>query len=157
MWIDWNCTKISSSAVIIPVHCDNHWTLVVVDGRGSGEPVLMYMDSLRSEGTVLKVWEYIKEGLKDLMGWTLPKRWNEARQPLGSDVCGAFVLFYIEQCCRALLLQEPWSSLGWPSSEAWGVRVQKLAACLKAAPEKTKNENEKEEAKKKKEEDRKRK
>ena len=141
--------------IVMPVHCKSHWTLVVVDGRESGEPVLRYMDSLRSEGMVLEVWTYVNEGLKELMGWSLPKRWNEGRQPLGSDVCGAFVLHYMEQCIRALLLQEPWSSLGWPSSGVWGDRVHKLARSMKNEQDKIKKEDEKEEEKKKKEEEKK--
>ena len=40
----------------LPVHYKNHWTTAVVDGRGSGELVLKYFDSLRSEEFVLEVW-----------------------------------------------------------------------------------------------------
>ena len=136
--------------VVMPVHFKDHWTLVVVDGRGSGEQVLRYMDSLRSEEFVLEVWTHANEGLKELMGWSLPKRWNEGRQPFGSTVCGAYCLHYMEQCCRAMLLQEPWSSLGWPSSEVWGERLMKLAGLMKKEQEKTKKDHEKEEEKKKK-------
>jgi len=144
--------------VIMPVHFQNHWTLVVVDGREPNvEPILLYMDSLKSEAMVLEVWTYVNEGLKELMGWSLPKRWNEARQELGSDTCGTFVLHYMEQCCRALFLQEPWSSLGWPTNTLWGPRVCKLAGVMKAEQEKTKAEDEKEEIKKKKLEDKKKK
>jgi hypothetical protein len=143
--------------VVMPVHFKNHWTLVVVDGRGSEEPVLKYMDSLRSEDFVLEHWTYISEGLKDLRGWSLPERCNEGRQPLGSTVCGAFVLHYMEQCCRAMLLQEPWSSLGWPCSEVWGERLMKLVKAMKNEQEKTKKEQEKEDEKKKKQEEKKKK
>ena len=136
--------------VLMPVHCSNHWTLVVVDGRASGEPRLLYMDSLRSEGMVKQVWSDTKKALEELLGWSLPERWNEARQPTGSLVCGAYVLHYMEQSCRALLLQEPWSSLGWPSFEAWGERVWKLAGMLKKEQGKLKGELEKEEEKQKK-------
>jgi len=149
--------------VVMPVHFQNHWTLVVVDGRESVEPSvetsvepsLLYMDSLRTEAMVLEVWTYVNEGLKELMGWSLPMRWNTARQELGSDTCGTFVLHYMEQCCRALFLEEPWSSLGWPSHAVWGERVCKLARAMKAEQEKIKTEEENEESKKKKLEDKK--
>ena len=139
--------------VVMPVHYKDHWTLVVVDGRGSGEAVLQYRDSLRSEDFVLEVWSWIYEGLEELMGWKLPKRMNEARQPLGSSVCGAYCLHYMEQCCRAMFLKEPWSSLGWPGAEVWGGRIGKLVGLLKKEQDKLKKEQEDKEEKKKKQEE----
>ena len=144
--------------VLMPVHFQNHWTLVVVDGRESVEPSvetsveprLLYMDSLRTEAMVLDVWAYVHEGLKELMGWSLPLRWNAARQELGSDTCGTFVLHYMEQCCRALLLQEPWCSLGWPSHTVWGERAYKLTRAMKTEQEKIKTEEGIQDVKKKK-------
>ena len=147
-------TKLGMKKVVaMPVHFKDHWTLVVVDGRGSGEPVLRYMDSLRSEEFVLEIWRHVHEGLKDLMGRSLPKRCNEARQPLGSTVCGAFCLHSMEQCYRSMLLQEPWSSLGWPCSAIWGERLMKLVKMMANEQAKTKIEQEKEDEKKKKQEE----
>jgi mannitol-specific phosphotransferase system IIBC component len=56
-----------------------------------------------------------------------------------------------------MLLQEPWSSLGWPCSEVWGERLMKLVKAMKNEQEKTKKEQEKEDEKKKKQEEKKKK
>jgi hypothetical protein len=143
--------KLAMKKVVgLPVHYKNHWTTVVVDGRGE-EPDLIYFDSLGSEDFVLEVWNYVEEGLQALMQWKLPLRFNEeSRQPIGSSVCGAFSLHYLEQSCRTLILKEPWSSLGWPGSEVWGERVWKLANALKREQDKLKAELEKQEEKEKK-------
>ena len=59
----------------------------------------------------------------------------------------------MEQCCRALFLKEPWSSLGWADSEVWGERVWKLAGAMKKEQAKLKAECEKQEEKEKKQEE----
>ena len=87
------------------------------------------------------------------MGWSLPKRMTEARQPPGSLVCGAFCLRYMEQSCRSMLLQEPWSSLGWPGAEVWSERLWKLVGAMKKEYEKKKKEEEEKEEKKKKQQE----
>ena len=60
----------------------------------------------------------------------LPDRRNLAMQTVGSTTCGAFVLFWMEQVCRAKLLNEAGSSMGWPSAGLWGGRLKSLVDML---------------------------
>ena len=69
----------------LPVHYKDHWTTVVVDGRGSGEPVLRYFDSLRSEEFVMEVWKYVDEEGSPLEAQSVEPTacttWSNAAEP----------------------------------------------------------------------------
>ena len=91
------------------------------------------------------------------MQWDLPSRCNAARQPLGGNVCGVFVLHYMEQTCRKLFLKEPASSLGWLGSAVWGARVCKLVERMKEEQDKLEAERKTQRLKMKVEEEQKKK
>jgi len=112
----------------------NHWTLLVVlkDVKEAH-----YFDSLAEESLCnrLQAEALLKEFSPAL---EMSARRNGAMQPSGSSTCGCFVLHWMEQTCRTLLLNESPCSLGWPDPKVIAERVLKVCKAIvqeKAASE----------------------
>jgi hypothetical protein len=126
--------KLDKAAVVLmPVYCSQHWTLVVVQKVGD-EVLVEYRDSLQTASE--ESWQAAAKALKVLKGWELPRRCNTAAQPPGSALCGAFVLFWMEQVCRKLCLNEPACSMGWPNAALWSARTWTVSKMLKKEQDK---------------------
>ena len=126
--------KLDKAAVVLmPVYCSQHWTLVVVQKVGD-EVLVEYRDSLQTASE--ESWQAAAKALKVLKGWELPRRCNTAVQPPGSALCGAFVLFWMEQVCRKLCLNEPACSMGWPNAALWSARTWTVSKMLKKEQDK---------------------
>ena len=126
--------KLDKAAVVLmPVYCSQHWTLVVVQKVGD-EVLVEYRDSLQTASEAS--WQAAAKALKVLKGWELPRRCNTAVQPPGSALCGAFVLFWMEQVCRKLCLNEPACSMGWPNAALWSARTWTVSKMLKKEQDK---------------------
>ncbi|CAE8634053.1 unnamed protein product [Polarella glacialis] len=126
--------KLDKAAVVLmPVYCSQHWTLVVVQKVGD-EVLVEYRDSLQTASE--ESWQAAAKALKVLKGWELPRRCNTAVQPPGSALCGAFVLFWMEQVCRKLCLNEPACSMGWPNAALWSARTWAVSKMLKKEQDK---------------------
>ncbi|CAE8706526.1 unnamed protein product [Polarella glacialis] len=126
--------KLDNAAVVLmPVYCSQHWTLVVVQKVGD-EVLVEYRDSLQTASEAS--WQAAAKALKVLKGWELPRRCNTAVQPPGSALCGAFVLFWREQVCRKLCLNEPACSMGWPNAALWSARTWAVSKMLKKEQDK---------------------
>ncbi|CAE8743180.1 unnamed protein product [Polarella glacialis] len=126
--------KLDKAAVVLmPVYCSQHWTLVVVQKVGD-EVLVEYRDSLKTASE--ESWQAAAKALKVLKGWELPRRCNTAVQPPGSALCGAFVLFWMEQVCRKQCLNEPACSMGWPNAALWSARTWTVSKMLKKEQDK---------------------
>ncbi|CAE8629532.1 unnamed protein product [Polarella glacialis] len=126
--------KLDKAAVVLmPVYCSQHWTLVVAQKVGD-EVLVEYRDSLQTASE--ESWQAAAKALKALKGWELPRRCNTAAQPPGSALCGAFALFWMEQVCRKLCLNEPACSMGWPNAALWSARTCTVSKMLKKEQDK---------------------
>lgn len=129
----------SKAVVFVPVHHKDHWALLVVDGRDEANRTLFWRDSLLP-GAAMK--SYVDAAVFELTGWEVPAACNVAVQPAGTALCGCYVLHWMEQSCRSLVLNEAGCSIGWPTSEVWAGRVHKLVEMMAKEQKKLKSEHE---------------
>jgi hypothetical protein len=132
----------SKAVVLVPIHHLDHWALLAVDGRDEANRTFFWRDSLTPGDTTAGVKAYVDGAMKELTGWEVPAACNAALQPVGTAVCGCFVLHWMEQACRSLVLNEAGCSIGWPKSEVWAGRVVKLVELMEKEQKKLKKEHE---------------
>lgn len=133
----------AKAVVFVPVHHKDHWALLVVDGRNEANRKWTWRDSLTPGDTTKAVKCYIEAALKELVALEgLDDACNVALQPVESAVCGCYVLHWMEQSCRKMILNEPGCSIGWPKSETWAARVHKLVEMMQKEQSKLKKESE---------------
>jgi hypothetical protein len=129
----------SKAVVLMPVHYGDHYALLVVDGRDEATRTLFWRDSL-PPGEAMKA--HVDAAMAELTGWEVPEACNAAVQPLGSALCGCYVLHWMEQACRSLVLNEAGCSIGWPKADVWAGRVHKLVEMMTKEQNKLKIEHE---------------
>ena len=121
----------AKTVVFVPVHHLDHWALLVVDNRFAGDRVFTWRDSLSPGPTTEGMQTYIKLAVKEILDVEFDAEpVNRALQPPGTAVCGCYVLHWMEQVCRKLLLKEPGCSIGWPKSADWAAKVLKLVEMM---------------------------
>lgn len=121
------------AVVLVPVHHLQHWALLVVQNTHEGHRNMYWRDSLKVEpgGTAEAMKTYIEVAMKETLDMEfVATEVNKAKQPEGSAVCGCFVLHWMEQACRKLVLNEAGCSIGWPTSEAWAAKMLKLVEMM---------------------------
>ena len=107
-----------------------HWTLLTVAKDGTGQWQVRYRDSLSSgpdkdcKEAAQKIVTFLSAALnKDLQ---FPKELhNKALQPKGSNICGFFVMRWLDADARTQL-GEGLSSAGYPELAKWRDRLQAL-------------------------------
>jgi len=113
------------------VHHLDHWGLLVVDNRVADARVLSWADSLTHGPTTAGMKIFIEAAVKEILDLEfVAEACNKALQPSGTSVCGCYVLHWMEQVCRKLLLNEPGCSIGWPKSADWAAKVLKLVEMM---------------------------
>ena len=131
------------AVVFVPVHHMGHWALLEVDGRFEGKPEMHWRDSLTPGETTAGLKTYIDAAVKELLEVEgVPDACNKALQPVGTAVCGCYVLHWMEQICRTKLLNEASCSIGWPDSAVWAGRVHKLVDMMQKEQGKLKKSEE---------------
>ena len=130
-------TQLTANRVVfLPIVVSGHWALLTMTKDIHGVRHLEWRDSrieecikCRDAATLILV-ECFVPGVSEKQ--VLPPRCNSAMQSAGSNSCGAFVLFWMEQAVRVHCRQEDPCSMGWPCSENWGVKLFRLLTTLKA-------------------------
>ena len=121
----------AKAVVFVPAHHLDHWSLLVVDNRFADARVLSWRDSLSPGPTTAGMKTFIEAAVKEILDLEfVAETCNKALQPPGTAVCGCYVLHWMEQTCRKLLLNEPGCSIGWPKSADWAARVLKLVEMM---------------------------
>ena len=84
----------------VPIHHQNHWSVVVVVTTGSNEKVALHLDSLRRSSHTKKV----LAPLLDFLGGPELVRFGAMSLPCQDNTydCGLFMLAYIEYFCDAV-------------------------------------------------------
>ena len=121
----------STKLLLVPVYAHFHWTLLVAERMNSEAPwVWRRYDSLSQEHAEshpvqLKIGNLIDPEFQ------LPVLSNVAKQPVGSNACGNYVLHYIEQELRAFAGYHPsvWPLQGWKD---WTQRLSLVVPKLEA-------------------------
>ena len=122
----------STRLLLVPVYCHFHWTLLVAQRKGTGQPITWRRyGSLSKEHEESHPQQILMGNLLDPQ-FILPPRSNSAKQPVGSNACGCYVLHYMEGEIR--LLRGEWPSV-WPET-GWNNWKQRLEiACAKVIAE----------------------
>ena len=115
--------------LFVPVHAHFHWTLLVAR-RDSDEATLSWsrFDTLSQEHEESHAAQVLLGSMVDPQ-FTLPPLSNVARQPVGSNACGGFILHYMELHLRELRGEWPhcWPELGW---KQWKERLHQFSSKL---------------------------
>ena len=122
----------STRLLLVPVYCHFHWTLLVAQREGTGQPITWRRyDSLSKEHEESHPQQILMGNLLDPQ-FILPPLSNSAKQPVGSNACGCYVLHYMEEEIR--LFRGEWLSV-WPET-GWKNWKQRLEiACNKVIAE----------------------
>ena len=122
----------STRLLLVPVHSQFHWTLPVAQREGTGQPITWRRyDSFSKEHEESHPQQILMGNLLDPQ-FILPPLSNSAKQPVGSNACGCYVLHYMEEEIR--LLRGEWPSV-WPET-GWKNWTQRLdIACTKVIAE----------------------
>ena len=122
----------STRLLLVPVYSQFHWILLVAQREGAGQPITWRRyDSLSKEHEESHPQQILMGNLLDPQ-FILPPLSNSAKQPVGSNACGCYVLHYMEEEIR--LLRGEWLSV-WPET-GWKNWKQRLEmACTKVIAE----------------------
>ena len=131
----------AEKVVVLPVQHSGHYFNLAIEGRyGEAKRTVEYRDSLGRKSAAAPVMkEYVEMLAASLdLEWLAVdmQRVNAALQPPASSVCGCFLLHWVEQIVRSMILHEAWCSAGWPEAGAWADRIYKLTVALKKEQEK---------------------
>ena len=135
----------AEKVVVLPVQHSGHYFNLAIEGRyGEAKRTVEYRDSLGRKSAAAPVMkEYVEMLAASLdLEWLAVdmQRVNAALQPPASSVCGCFLLHWVEQIVRSMILHEAWCSAGWPEAGVWADRIYKLTVALKKEQEKRLNE-----------------
>ena len=122
----------STRLLLVPVYSHFHWTLLVAQREGTGQPITWRRyDSLSKEHEESHPQQILMGNLLDPQ-FILPPLSNSAKQPVGSNACGCYVLHYMEEEIRLLRGEWPsvWPGTGWKD---WKHRLD--IACTKVIAE----------------------
>ena len=115
--------------LLVPVYAAFHWTLLVAEKSFEGIQRRRY-DSLSQEHNESHAMQIRLGKLLD-SNFVLPPLSNYAKQPVGSNACGNYVLHYMEKEIRLRMREWPsvWPEEGWTN---WQLRLRHTTEKLRA-------------------------